>query len=495
VFCVATGHDAALAAASVELPPAVFGALQEGTAVLGAGVESSFLELPRRLWQWDADSPTASAVGCKVLWFESGRPAIVCPFVSTDAGIARPALPDFKNQASVVELVKANAPAAVFFLAPSNDFSLEGLLNRLETVIPQALQVASYFQPPAESSRSTSGSSGGRTFVGGGDWGVDATSRQLPVLTDTAVGVACGGSVSTIAASEVADAAACLLGWTHRSGFALSPALETELFVPTSNTLVVDDSENDGQTGICFLSADAATSVPVFFIPVLLFPTVDLPLRIFEPRYRVLIKECLEKQQPFALVHPNLSGDVGCLVRVVTVDSMGSDGCSTVVVRGIERCAIKQNSLQPDPGVGRFGLATCDATALPEDDHHSTFGSHSSGNNSSSDSNIDQIGAATAAALLMAKIERALPLPQLARAYCDAIGCGKHRTVDDASAALVATLRADPARFAFHYANWLASSAGVPLLEAGRWLSEPSVLGLLQRLCDLLEAYDAKSNR
>ena len=94
----------------------------------------------------------------------------------------------------------------------------------------------------------------------------------------------------------------------------------------------------------------------------------------------------------------------------------------------------------------------------------------------------------------MAKIERALPLLPLARAYCNVVGRGMHRTVDEAATALAAQLQADPVSFAFHYANWLAT-AGVSLLDSGRLLAQPSVLVILERLNDILEAHDAKNSK
>jgi len=497
VFCVAAGHEATLASEFVDIPPAVVGAMQDGAVVLGAGGDRSSLEFPQRLSESNTDSPTLSAVGCKVLWFESGRPKVICPFVSADAGRARPALPDFKNDGSLMELVKNDEPAAVVLLAPTNDFSLERLADRLGTAMPQVLQVASYFNPPAKvegSSRTGgSGASGGRTFVGGGDWEMDATSSQLPVLANTAVGVACGGVGAKVTAPEMADVAVRLLSWTHRSGFWMSPELETELFVPTSKRLD-DDSSNDSSDSNYSLSPNEVASVPVFLIPVMLFPTVNMPLRVFEPRYRLLIKECLENQRPFMLVHPQLSGEVGCLARVVAVDSMDDQGCSNIIVRGIQRCAIEPNSIQSDPGSCRFGLNYCNATALPEEIFRSSSNSGIADRGDNSEPTAEELASATKTALLMAKIERALPLLPLARAYCNVVGRGMHRTVDEAATALAAQLQADPVSFAFHYANWLAT-AGVSLLDSGRLLAQPSVLVILERLKDILEAHDAKNSK
>lgn len=46
--------------------------------------------------------------------------------------------------------------------------------------------------------------------------------------------------------------------------------------------------------------------MPLFPLPLVLFPGEVLPLHIFEPRYRQMIGECLEKDSPFGL--PTLLG-------------------------------------------------------------------------------------------------------------------------------------------------------------------------------------------
>ena len=42
--------------------------------------------------------------------------------------------------------------------------------------------------------------------------------------------------------------------------------------------------------------------LPLFPLPVVLFPGVPLPLHIFEQRYRLMIGRCIEEQKPFGVV-------------------------------------------------------------------------------------------------------------------------------------------------------------------------------------------------
>jgi len=69
--------------------------------------------------------------------------------------------------------------------------------------------------------------------------------------------------------------------------------------------------------------------LPLFPIAIVLLPQEDIPLHIFEPRYRELTARCLERDEPFAIVLEDDAGQrsVGCTARMVRVDRM-PDGLS-----------------------------------------------------------------------------------------------------------------------------------------------------------------------
>jgi Lon protease-like protein len=79
--------------------------------------------------------------------------------------------------------------------------------------------------------------------------------------------------------------------------------------------------------------------IGLFPLGLVLLPTEQVPLHIFEPRYRELIAECLETEQPFGLVYADDDGlrRIGTLATVVEVTDRFEDGRLNIVVEGGER--------------------------------------------------------------------------------------------------------------------------------------------------------------
>jgi ATP-dependent Lon protease len=79
--------------------------------------------------------------------------------------------------------------------------------------------------------------------------------------------------------------------------------------------------------------------IGLFPLGLVLLPTEQVPLHIFEPRYRELIGECLERDEPFGLVFADDDGlrRVGTLTDVVEVTDRFEDGRLNIVVEGRER--------------------------------------------------------------------------------------------------------------------------------------------------------------
>jgi ATP-dependent Lon protease len=88
-------------------------------------------------------------------------------------------------------------------------------------------------------------------------------------------------------------------------------------------------------------------SLPLFPLPVVLFPGTPLPLHIFEPRYRTMVADCLASDRLFGLVHLRAgateleleTGSIGCVAEIVRSEEL-PDGRANIVVRGTERFAL-----------------------------------------------------------------------------------------------------------------------------------------------------------
>ena len=78
--------------------------------------------------------------------------------------------------------------------------------------------------------------------------------------------------------------------------------------------------------------------IPLFPLNVVLFPGEQLPLHIFEPRYRRMVRECLETKSPFGmlLALPNGIVRVGCSAEIVDVIKRYEDGRMDILTVGRE---------------------------------------------------------------------------------------------------------------------------------------------------------------
>ena len=76
--------------------------------------------------------------------------------------------------------------------------------------------------------------------------------------------------------------------------------------------------------------------IPLFPLNVVLLPGVELPLHIFEPRYRQMVKDCLEEKSEFGmlLALPKGVARVGCTAEIVDVVKRYDDGRMDIVTAG-----------------------------------------------------------------------------------------------------------------------------------------------------------------
>jgi Lon protease-like protein len=82
--------------------------------------------------------------------------------------------------------------------------------------------------------------------------------------------------------------------------------------------------------------------LPLFPLEIVLFPGEKLPLHIFEPRYKEMLKECLRDGHSFGIVcymNKRLS-TVGCVYDILEVVNHYDDGRMDIIGRGSDRFLI-----------------------------------------------------------------------------------------------------------------------------------------------------------
>ena len=91
--------------------------------------------------------------------------------------------------------------------------------------------------------------------------------------------------------------------------------------------------------------------LPLFPLNVVLFPQSQLPLHIFEERYKILISECITHDAVFGInfVHEQQMRSIGCTAAVKEVTKRYSDNRMDIVVEGRRRYTLHNLVEAPHP--------------------------------------------------------------------------------------------------------------------------------------------------
>jgi Lon protease-like protein len=118
------------------------------------------------------------------------------------------------------------------------------------------------------------------------------------------------------------------------------------------------------------MSADALLRVPIFPLAgALLFPRAQLPLHIFEPRYRAMIRDALAGDRLIAMVQPRGDGeppavfDIGCIGKIEGYEEL-DDGRFNIVLEGLTRFRIAREAEVDTP----YRQVDADRTEFDNDD-------------------------------------------------------------------------------------------------------------------------------
>jgi Lon protease-like protein len=84
--------------------------------------------------------------------------------------------------------------------------------------------------------------------------------------------------------------------------------------------------------------------LPLFPLDLVLLPGTPLPLHIFEPRYREMISECLDRNQHFGVLRGKEQelAEIGCTAEILTVTKKYEDGRMDIVTEGRMRFEVIQ---------------------------------------------------------------------------------------------------------------------------------------------------------
>ena len=83
--------------------------------------------------------------------------------------------------------------------------------------------------------------------------------------------------------------------------------------------------------------------LPLFPLGIVLLPGEPVPLHIFEPRYKEMVRVCLDGDRPFGIVYasPAALAAVGCTARIRSVATRYDDGRLDIVAVGEERFRVQ----------------------------------------------------------------------------------------------------------------------------------------------------------
>ena len=88
-------------------------------------------------------------------------------------------------------------------------------------------------------------------------------------------------------------------------------------------------------------------NIPLFPLNIVALPKEKIPLHIFEPRYKRLIKSSIKSGEPFGIVFEDKDGfkRIGCSVKIINVIKEYPSGEFDIVVEG-QHCFQIQNKVQ-----------------------------------------------------------------------------------------------------------------------------------------------------
>ncbi|PAP77186.1 LON peptidase substrate-binding domain-containing protein [Rubrivirga marina] len=84
--------------------------------------------------------------------------------------------------------------------------------------------------------------------------------------------------------------------------------------------------------------------LPLFPLGIVLLPGEPVPLHIFEPRYKEMVRVCIDDDRPFGIVYASEQSlaQVGCTARIERVAARYDDGRLDIVAVGEQRFRVDE---------------------------------------------------------------------------------------------------------------------------------------------------------
>ncbi|MQG17808.1 MAG: hypothetical protein FI726_06000, partial [SAR202 cluster bacterium] len=90
--------------------------------------------------------------------------------------------------------------------------------------------------------------------------------------------------------------------------------------------------------------------IPIFPLNLVLFPNTDLPLHIFEDRYKQMVEYCTSHTQPVGIILIKDGNEVGNYATPYNIGTFGhitstshnTDGTIEIIIRGQEKFKIEE---------------------------------------------------------------------------------------------------------------------------------------------------------
>ena len=110
------------------------------------------------------------------------------------------------------------------------------------------------------------------------------------------------------------------------------------------------------------------SKIPLFPLELVLLPYENLPLHIFEPRYKAMVRNAIEKDIPFGIIlrEGKRFFSKGCTVKVTKVFKEYQNGEYDIMVKGLERFDVINTEMDGDTVIGQVKYLPLQTESEPD---------------------------------------------------------------------------------------------------------------------------------